>query len=56
MKVGRFRIKSFCFILQFDRGFKKGVINNDYINQLTASIIRATILSAEALLVDCYML
>ncbi len=38
---------SFCFIQQFVRWFKKVVIT-DYINQLTNSDIRATILSAES--------
>jgi MFS family permease len=38
---------SFCFIQQFVRGFKNAVIN-DYINQLTNSSMRATILSAES--------
>lgn len=38
---------SFCFIQQFVRGFKNAVIT-DYINQLTNSSMRATILSAES--------
>ncbi len=38
---------SFCFIQQFVRGFKNAVVT-DYINQLTTSGIRATILSAES--------
>lgn len=39
---------SFCFIQQFVRGFKKIVIT-DYINKLTKSSMRATILSIESL-------
>ena len=38
---------SFCFIQQFVRGFKNAVVT-DYINQLTNSSMRATILSAES--------
>jgi MFS family permease len=38
---------SFCFIQQFVRGFKNAVVT-DYINQLTDSEIRATVLSAES--------
>lgn len=38
---------SFCFIQQFVKGFKNAVIT-DYINQLTNSSMRATILSAES--------
>lgn len=38
---------SFCFIQQFVRGFQKAVVN-DYINQLTTSDVRATILSVES--------
>jgi MFS family permease len=38
---------SFCFIQQFVRGFKNAVVT-DYINQLTASEIRATVLSAQS--------
>ncbi len=38
---------SFCFIQQFVRGFKSAVVT-DYINQLTDSNIRATVLSAES--------
>lgn len=37
----------FCFIQQFVRGFKNTVIA-DYINRLTTSDIRATVLSAES--------
>lgn len=37
---------SFCYIQQFIRGFK-GVIITDYVNQLTSSHIRATVLSIE---------
>lgn len=39
---------SFCFIQQFVRGFQKIVVT-DYINKLTKSNIRATILSVESL-------
>jgi len=35
---------SFCFIQQFVRGFK-GIVVTDYINKLTASGVRATVLS-----------
>lgn len=38
---------SFCFIHQFIRGFKKTVIT-DYINNLTTSELRATVLSTES--------
>ncbi len=38
---------SFCFIQQFVRGFKKAVVT-DYINQLTTSNVRATVLSVES--------
>jgi len=38
---------SFCFIQQFVRGFKNTVVT-DYINQLTESTMRATVLSAES--------
>ncbi len=38
---------SFCFIQQFVRGFKNAVVT-DYINQLTESNMRATVLSAES--------
>lgn len=38
---------SFCFIQQFVRGFKNAVVT-DYINQLTVSEIRATVLSAQS--------
>lgn len=38
---------SFCFIQQFVRGFKNAVVT-DYINQLSESSMRATILSAES--------
>ncbi|MCD4705752.1 MFS transporter [bacterium] len=38
---------SFCFIQQFVRGFKSVVVT-DYINQLTTSNMRATVLSAES--------
>ena len=38
---------SFCFIQQFVRGFKNAVVT-DYINQLTSSDIRATVLSAQS--------
>jgi len=38
---------SFCFLQQFVRGFKKAVIT-DYINKLTTSHMRATVLSAES--------
>ena len=38
---------SFCFIQQFVRGFKNAVVT-DYINQLTTSEIRATVLSAQS--------
>ena len=38
---------SFCFIQQFVRGFKNAVVT-DYINKLTSSNIRATVLSAES--------
>ena len=38
---------SFCFIQQFVRGFKNAVVT-DYINQLTTSNMRATVLSAES--------
>lgn len=38
---------SFCFIQQFVRSFKN-IILTDYINQLTSSDIRATILSVES--------
>ncbi len=40
---------SFAFLQQFVRGFR-GVVVNDYINQLTNSNSRATILSSEALI------
>ena len=38
---------SFCFIQQFVRGFKNAIVT-DYINQLTTSNMRATVLSAES--------
>ncbi|MCK5199466.1 MAG: MFS transporter [Spirochaetales bacterium] len=38
---------SFCFIQQFVRGFKNAIVT-DYINQLTVSEIRATVLSAQS--------
>ncbi|MGL1892750.1 MAG: MFS transporter [Spirochaetaceae bacterium] len=38
---------SFCFIQQFVRGFKSTVVT-DYINRLTTSSMRATVLSAES--------
>jgi len=38
---------SFCFIQQFVRGFKNAVVT-DYINKLTTSDIRATVLSAQS--------
>jgi hypothetical protein len=38
---------TFCFIQQFVRGFKNAVIT-DYINQLTTSNMRATVLSVES--------
>lgn len=38
---------TFCFIQQFVRGFKSIVVT-DYINQLTSSDMRATVLSAES--------
>lgn len=38
---------SFCFLQQFARGFKNAVIT-DYINKLTTSNMRATVLSAES--------
>ncbi len=38
---------SFCFIQQFVRGFKNTVVT-DYINQLTDSSMRATVLSVES--------
>ena len=38
---------TFCFIQQFVRGFKNAAVT-DYINQLTTSSMRATVLSAES--------
>jgi len=38
---------SFCFIQQFVRGFRSAVVTN-YINKLTDSSMRATVLSAES--------
>lgn len=40
---------SFAFIQQFVRGFSK-IVFTDYINKLTSSEIRATVLSAQSLL------
>ncbi|QEN05926.1 MFS transporter [Thiospirochaeta perfilievii] len=38
---------TFCYIQQFVRGFKNAAVT-DYINQLTTSSMRATVLSAES--------